>query len=77
MDNLLIENYENLANRDLTSLKENGIQIANGEWFGESKRYFRLGFGYMEIEKLKNTDFDVVTPVVKVGNDIANVIFIY
>lgn len=24
------------------------------------------------IEKLKNTDFDVVTPVVKVGNDIAN-----
>ncbi|MFK7811861.1 MAG: pyridoxal phosphate-dependent aminotransferase [Maribacter sp.] len=35
--------------------KEAGIQIANGEWFGESKRYFRLGFGYMEIEKLDST----------------------
>ena len=35
--------------------KKLGIQIANGEWFGESKRYFRLGFGYMEIEKLKIT----------------------
>lgn len=31
------------------------IQIANGEWFGESKRYFRLGFGYMDIEKLDRT----------------------
>lgn len=25
---------------------KNGIQIANGEWFGESQRIFRLGFGY-------------------------------
>ena len=31
------------------------IQIANGEWFGETKRFFRLGFGYMEIEKLNTT----------------------
>lgn len=35
--------------------KEKGIQIANGEWFGESKSYFRLGFGYLEIEKLEDT----------------------
>jgi len=28
------------------------IQIANGEWFGETKRFFRLGFGYMEIKQL-------------------------
>jgi len=35
--------------------KETEIQIANGEWFGSSKRYFRLGFGYMEIEKLGAT----------------------
>ncbi|GAB5408993.1 MAG: hypothetical protein BalsKO_13580 [Balneolaceae bacterium] len=35
--------------------KKTGIQIANGEWFGESKSYFRLGFGYMEIEKLDLT----------------------
>ena len=33
-------------------IKEAGIQLANGEWFGASKRFFRLGFGYMEIEKL-------------------------
>ncbi|BAO76736.1 hypothetical protein [Winogradskyella sp. PG-2] len=32
--------------------KQAGIQIANGEWFGEIKRFFRLGFGYMEIKKL-------------------------
>ncbi|MFK7771668.1 MAG: pyridoxal phosphate-dependent aminotransferase [Saprospiraceae bacterium] len=29
------------------------IQIANGEWFGESKRYFRLGFGYLKLDKLE------------------------
>lgn len=35
--------------------KNNEIQLANGEWFGESKGYFRLGFGYLEIEKLMTT----------------------
>ncbi|PQJ78613.1 pyridoxal phosphate-dependent aminotransferase [Polaribacter porphyrae] len=35
--------------------KKAEIQIAVGEWFGASKRYFRLGFGYMEIEKLDLT----------------------
>lgn len=35
--------------------KETGIQLGNGEWFGESKRYFRLGFGYMEIKQLETT----------------------
>ena len=35
--------------------KHAGIQIANGEWFGERKRFFRLGFGYMKIKKLKIT----------------------
>ena len=44
----IIEEFYSLTNK-------NGIQIANGEWFGESKRYFRLGFGYMELEKLKTT----------------------
>jgi len=38
-----------------SSSKEAGIQISNGEWFGESKRYFRLGFGYMDIKKLDFT----------------------
>ncbi len=35
--------------------RESGIQLANGEWFGESKWFFRLGFGYMEIEQLNQT----------------------
>ena len=30
-----------------------GIQLANGEWFGEHKRYFRLGFGYLTLDKLE------------------------
>lgn len=38
-----------------TLSKAAGIQIANGEWFGESKSLFRLGFGYMELEKLQTT----------------------
>jgi len=35
--------------------KEMGIQIANGQWFGASNRYFRLGFGYMALDKLNIT----------------------
>lgn len=35
--------------------KEVEIQIASGEWFGESKRHFRLGFGYLENHKLSFT----------------------
>lgn len=38
----------------LLAEKEN-IHLANGEWFGETKRHFRLGFGYMEIDKLRHT----------------------
>ena len=29
------------------------VQMANGNWFGEHSRVFRLGFGYMDIEGLK------------------------
>ncbi len=32
--------------------RQAGIQIANGTWFGESHRIFRLGFGYLSIDKL-------------------------
>jgi len=35
--------------------KQSQIQIANGEWFGETKRFFRLGFGYMDNEILMLT----------------------
>lgn len=38
-----------------SSCKKMDIQIANGEWFGESQRFFRLGFGHMEIDKLRVT----------------------
>lgn len=44
-------------------IKEARIQIANGEWFGESKRYFRLGFGYMDNAKLKLT-LDQLTQII-------------
>lgn len=37
------------------SCKKMDIQIANGEWFGESQRFFRLGFGHMELDKLRIT----------------------
>lgn len=43
-----IENFYALS-------KKSGIQIANGIWFGESSRYFRLGFGYMDIKNLQYT----------------------
>ena len=41
-----------------------GIQLANGEWFGERKRFFRLGFGYMSIEELITT-LDKLTRIIK------------
>ena len=44
--------------------KSVGIQLANGEWFGESKRYFRLGFGYLTLEKL-NFTLNKLTEVLK------------
>jgi aspartate/methionine/tyrosine aminotransferase len=33
-------------------LPEHDLQLASGEWFGESKRAFRLGFGYLPPERL-------------------------
>jgi len=37
------------------SSRKAGIQLASGEWFGEAKRFFRLGFGYMSLEDLVTT----------------------
>jgi aspartate/methionine/tyrosine aminotransferase len=45
-----------------TNCKELGIQIASGVWFGETNQYFRLGFGYMDIESLKTT-LDTLTEI--------------
>jgi aspartate/methionine/tyrosine aminotransferase len=41
-----------------------GIQIASGEWFGETKRFFRLGIGYMEIEQLTKT-LRILTEIIR------------
>jgi DNA-binding transcriptional MocR family regulator len=41
-----------------------GIQIASGEWFGETKRFFRLGFGYMEIKQLTKT-LRILTEIIR------------
>jgi aspartate/methionine/tyrosine aminotransferase len=34
-------------------LPDLGLQLASGDWFGETNRVFRLGFGYLPIETLK------------------------
>ncbi len=34
-------------------IPESNLQLGLGEWFGENKRIFRLGFGYLSIEKLE------------------------
>jgi aspartate/methionine/tyrosine aminotransferase len=34
-------------------LPEQDLQLASGEWFGESVRVFRLGFGYLPIETFR------------------------
>lgn len=37
------------------SLEKHELQLANGEWFGEDHRTFRLGFGYLPLEHLKES----------------------
>jgi aspartate/methionine/tyrosine aminotransferase len=34
-------------------LPENDVQLAPGPWFGEEPRVFRLGFGYLPLERLE------------------------
>lgn len=34
-------------------LSEHRLQLASGEWFGETARSFRLGFGYLPAERLR------------------------
>ncbi|OXJ02670.1 MULTISPECIES: pyridoxal phosphate-dependent aminotransferase [Burkholderia] len=33
-------------------LPDHDVQLASGTWFGESSRVFRLGFGYLPLERL-------------------------
>ncbi|MGB1205299.1 MAG: hypothetical protein ACPG5B_06630 [Chitinophagales bacterium] len=59
------EKFNNIkVEKFYTVSKKAGIQIANGKWFGESKRFFRLGFGYMSIKKLIVT-LDKLTEIIK------------
>jgi aspartate/methionine/tyrosine aminotransferase len=34
-------------------LARHEVQLASGAWFGESERVFRLGFGYLPLERLR------------------------
>jgi aspartate/methionine/tyrosine aminotransferase len=35
------------------SLESHELQLASGDWFGETDRIFRLGFGYLPLEELE------------------------
>lgn len=46
------------------SSTEQNIQLAKGDWFGETKRCFRLGFGYMSLDKLEKT-LELLTGIIR------------
>ena len=74
-DNLYLENYVNVAYRNLSELKENGIKIKDAEIgikFEElTKTIFeRLGFHVdEELRKKLNTKNDKIDIVLNIGND--------
>jgi DNA-binding transcriptional MocR family regulator len=39
--------------RFYTALAEEGVRVANGTWFGEEQRVFRLGFGLLTMPDLE------------------------
>ncbi|MCU1393223.1 MAG: aminotransferase [Ilumatobacteraceae bacterium] len=43
---------DDAVRRFWTSLPGLGLQLGNGEWFGESARIARLGFGYLPLDRL-------------------------
>lgn len=43
---------DDAVERFWTCLDSHDLQLGNGTWFGESARIFRLGFGYLPIDKL-------------------------
>lgn len=44
---------EQAVARFWSQLAAHGVQLAPGSWFGESDRVFRLGFGYLPLERLE------------------------
>jgi DNA-binding transcriptional MocR family regulator len=43
---------ERAVSRFWGALPDHDLQLASGQWFGESSRVFRLGFGYLPADRL-------------------------
>jgi len=75
VENLYLENYENVAYRNLNALKENGISIKESELglkFEELTKTLFLGLGFNVDEKLKkqlNTKKDMIDILFNMKND--------
>lgn len=75
VENLYLENYENVAFRNLNLLKENGILIKESELgikFEELTKVIFKGLGFNVDEKLKsqlNTQKDMMDIVINLGNN--------
>ena len=74
-ENLFLENYENIAFRNYTLLKENGIQIGEAEIGGKFEEltkiiFSKLGFSVDEdLRKKLNTQKDKIDIVINLGNN--------
>ncbi len=74
-ENLYLENFENVAYRDLNTLKENGILIKESELglkFEELTKTIFLKLGFFVDEKLKksvNTNKDMIDILINLGNN--------
>ena len=74
-ENLLLENYENIALRNYNMLKENGIQIGEAEIgvkfeFLTKSIFTKLGFNVDEdLRKKLNTPKDKIDIVINLGNN--------
>ncbi|WP_420604289.1 hypothetical protein [Flagellimonas sp.] len=75
VENLYLENYENVAYRDLNVLKENGIVIRESELGGKFEDLTKIilkGLGFNVDEKLKkelNTKKDMMDILLNLDND--------
>ncbi len=74
-ENLHLENFENVAYRDLSALKENGISVKESELglkFEELTKTIFKKLGFDVDEKLKksiNTKKDMIDMLINLGND--------
>lgn len=75
VENLYLENYENVAYRDLNQLKENGIAIKESELgikFEELTKVIFKGLGFNVDDKFKNqlnTKKDMMDILINLGNN--------